>query len=231
MTPPAAPVVVLGGFLSTPAVYRGMQRALAELAGAPVRVADGGTADWRAAVSERGWARILRELERTVDRAVALAGGGRVTLVGHSAGGVVGRLYLSPESFRGRAYRGLEKVERLITLGSPHLTVRGAPVRRRVDRTYPGAFFAPTVAYVAVGGRCIRGDARGSARERTAHFLYRHLCGDGAQWGDGLVPLASAPLEGARNLELDGVAHAPLGGARWYGSPDVVRQWFAPGRG
>jgi len=218
--------VVLGGFLSTPAVYRGMRQTLAALTGAPVLVANVRAADWLAAVTTRGWERILLELERTVDEAVAAGRGERVTLVGHSAGGVVGRLFLSPGPFRGRAYRGLEKVALLITLGSPHLSVRGAPVRRWVDRTWPGAFFAPDVSYCAVGGRYLRGNAAGSARERGAYIVYRHLCDDGGQWGDGLVPVRSSRLEGARNLELDGVAHAPLGGARWYGSADVVREWF-----
>ena len=143
----------------------------------------------------------------------------------------MGRLYLSPEPFRGHAFRGLEKVAHLITLGSPHLSIRGAPMRRWVDRTYPGAFFAPQVSYTAVGGRVIRGSSAGSAKERVVRLLYRQLCGDGEQWGDGLVPLLSARLEGARNLVVEGAAHAPLGGRRWYGSPDLVRAWWEGDKG
>ena len=207
-------------------MYGGMRETLAELAGAPVLVVPASLADWVAATSKRGWERILLTLDGTVDEALALGGGSRVTLVGHSSGGVMGRLYLSPEPFRGHAFRGREKVAHLITLGSPHLTVRGASVRRWVDRTYPGAFFAPDVSYTAVGGRVIKGNAAGSAKERVARLLYRQLCGDGRQWGDGLVPLLSARLEGARNLVLEGAAHAPVGGRQWYGSPDLVRAWW-----
>jgi hypothetical protein len=212
-------------------MYRGMRGALAELTGAPVLVVPATLADWLAATSEWGWERILLKLDRTVDEALALGGGSGVTLVGHSSGGVVGRLYLSPAAFRGHAFRGLEKVAHLITLGSPHLTVRGAPVRRWVDRTYPGAFFAPDVSYTAVGGRVIKGSSAGSAKERVVRVLYRQLCGDGEQWGDGLVPLRSARLEGARNLVLDGAAHAPVRGRRWYGSPDLVRAWWEREKG
>jgi len=207
-------------------MYRGMREVLAELAGSPVLVVPVTLADWLTAASGWGWKRILLKLERTVGEAMTLEGGRRVTLVGHSSGGVMGRLYLSPEPFRGHAFRGQEKVGRLVTLGSPHLNVRGSPMRRWVDRTYPGAFFAPRVSYTAVGSRAIQGRSRGSMKERMAHLLYRQLCGDGTDWGDGLVPLLSARLEGARNLVLDGVAHAPVGGRRWYGSPDVVRAWW-----
>jgi hypothetical protein len=174
----------------------------------------------------RGWFRILTELEETVDRACSLCGGRRVILVGHSSGGVMGRLYLSPEPLRGHVFGGVDKVQHLISLGSPHRNVRGARIRRWVDRTYPGAFFSPRVRYTAVAGKALEGRAAGGLKERTAYFLYRQLSGSGDEWGDGIVPLSSAVLPGARNLELDGVGHAPVGGSRWYGSRGVVERWW-----
>lgn len=48
-------------------------------------------------------------------------------------------------------------------------------------------------------------------------------------WGDGVVPEASAHLEGALNVSLDGVYHSPVGSddvsRPWYGSPAVAEQW------
>lgn len=43
--------------------------------------------------------------------------------------------------------------------------------------------------------------------------------------GYGLVTLTSGCLDGARNLVLNNVAHAPTGGRRWYGTPVVVWEW------
>jgi pimeloyl-ACP methyl ester carboxylesterase len=203
-----------------------MRDMLKRQAGAPVLVVPASRTDWTATLTGWGWERILLKLQETVDRARRLGDGRRVTLVGHSVGGVMSRLYLSPDPFRGHRFRGLDQVSWLITLGSPHLNVRGARLRRWVDQTFPGAYFAPRVAYSTVAGRAIRGDRRGKTKARLAHWFYRQLCGEGAQWGDGIVPLASARLEGARNLVLDAVGHAPIGGKRWYGTPEVVRDWW-----
>ncbi len=221
---------MLGGLLSTPSLYREMGDTLRRLAGAPVLVVPVSRLEWAATVSGWGWERILLKLRETVDRAFRLGEDRRVTLVGHSAGGVIGRLYLSPEPFRGHRFRGLDQVRHLITLGSPHLNVRGARLRSWVDRTLPGAYFAPRVAYSTVAGRAVRGDRRGPVKARLAYLLYRQLCGEGSQWGDGVVPLASARLEGAANLTLDAVAHAPIGGKLWYGTPEMVREWWEQSR-
>lgn len=199
---------------------------LQTLTGAPVLVVPVSRIDWMVTLTEWGWIRILLKLQETVDRAYRMGNSHRITLVGHSSGGVMGRLYLSPEPFKGHRFRGLDQVRHLITLGSPHRNVRGARLRRWVDRTFPGAYFAPRVVYTTVAGRTIQGNRRGQARDRLAHWFYRQLCGEGSQWGDGVVPLASARLEGARNLVLDAVSHTPIGGKRWYGTPDVVRDWW-----
>jgi hypothetical protein len=219
--------VILGGFLGTPSLYRGMQDRLGILTGGAIHVVPVGLRHWAATTRAAGWLAILLRLDRTVALALEEGPADAVTLVGHSSGGVMGRLYLSPEPFEGHRFAGLEKVRHLITLGSPHHNVRGARLRRWVDRTLPGAHFAPGVAYTTVAGRAIRGDPGGSLKERGVARLYRHLCGRGDVWGDGLVPVPSARLEGAREVVLDGVYHAPLAGARWFGSGDVVPQWWS----
>ena len=221
--------MVLGGFLSGPSLYGGMRSTLAELQGSEVSVVPVQGFEWPAAISGWGWSRILRALDQVVREAVQSSGGRRITLVGHSAGGVLGRLYLSPDPFRGESFSGLERVSRLITLGSPHRNASGAPLRRWVDEQLPGAFFAPDVEYVTVAGKAVRGDRRGGLKKRMVYGLYRNLCGDGEAWGDGLVPVPSALLEGALHVVLPDVSHAPLGGRSWYGTRAVVRQWWAAG--
>jgi hypothetical protein len=37
------------------------------------------------------------------------------------------------------------------------------------------------------------------------------VCGEAEVWGDGVVPLPTAHLEGAINIDLEGVYHSPLG--------------------
>jgi hypothetical protein len=224
------PIVILGGFLSFAAVYGGMRTALRALTGQLVLVAEVQGYDWLGNTSRLGWAHVLHKLDGAIQQAARRSVTGRVTLIGHSVGGVLGRLYLSPEPFLGRAYRGLDRVDRLITLGSPHYNTgglaRGGRLSRWVEQRYPGAYYAPGVAYSSVAGRSRRGDLGGSRAERWAYRLYRGLGGDGTAWGDGLIPVASALLQGARPVTLEGISHAPGFGQRWYGDAVAVRQWW-----
>jgi hypothetical protein len=100
-------------------------------------------------------------------------------------------------------------------------------MRRFVGERYPGAFFAPRVAYLSVAGRAVRGDRSGSVTERIAARAYARLGGNAGAWGDGLVPVSCALLAGAAHLVLDGVGHAPPWPGPWYGTPRVVREWWA----
>jgi len=224
---PPDPIVILPGFLLTPGRFKEMRAALRALTGAHVRVVPTTVGDWAASISAAGWARILSKLERTVRSAREEAGADKVVLVGHSAGGVMGRLFLAPAPFRGHVYDGKRYVRGLITLGSPHQGRRGSPMRRKVQALYPGAPFAPDVQYISVAGKAVRGDRKGLRRERTSYRGYKVLCGSGEIWGDGAVPVDSALLEGARHLVLEGVHHYCLGeNRRWYGSADVVAEWW-----
>ncbi len=56
------------------------------------------------------------------------------------------------------------------------------------------------------------------------------VCGEAEVWGDFIVPLPSAHLPGALNVDLDGVFHSPLGEklpvfGPWYGSEQVGGHW------
>ena len=93
----AQPIVILGGFASLDALYVGMRAAMARCTGQPVSIVPAWSLDWLPGVRPEHWKRILDTLGDTVQRAVGASPTGKVTLIGHSAGGVLARFYLSPE--------------------------------------------------------------------------------------------------------------------------------------
>lgn len=224
------PIVIFGGFLSFTMLYCDMRDVLAHVTGQPVSIVETQSLDWIPIVVPLGWVHLLNKLERAVQQAAHKSASGKVTLVGHSAGGVLARIYLSPKPFMGHAYRGLDHVNHLITLGSPHYNQRrwlhGGMMSRWVEKRYPGAFFAPRVRYTSVAGKLIRGDRQGSLRERHAHIFYEEIMGDGNAWGDGLVPVASALLRESQQITLEGVSHFTGFGGPWYGTAEIVLRWW-----
>ena len=226
----AQPIVIFGGFLSFSMLYWEMRDALERITGQPVWIVETLGHDWLPSVTRVGWAYLLRKLDRTVQQALGKSATDKVTLIGHSAGVVLARLYLSPKPFLGHAYRGLDHVDHLVTLGSPHHNrgglTRGGPTSRWVEQRYPGACFAPRVQYTSVAGKLTRGDPNGSRREQWAHDNYAKIGGDGAAWGDGLIPVDSALLHGSNQLVLNGVSHFSGFGGPWYGSPEIISLWW-----
>jgi hypothetical protein len=226
----AQPIVIFGGFLSFSMLYGEMRDALASLTGQPVWIVETLGHDWLPSVTPLGWAYLLRKLDRTVRQAVQHSPTRQITLIGHSAGGVLARLYLSPQSFWGRAFRGLDHVDHLITLGSPHHNqgglTSGGPMSRWVEQRCPGACFAPRVKYTSVAGKLIRGDPNGSLQARWVHSHYEKMSGNGTTWGDGLIPMESALLHGSNQLVLDGVSHFSGFGKVWYGDPGIIPLWW-----
>jgi pimeloyl-ACP methyl ester carboxylesterase len=219
------PVAILGGFMSVPRTYWLMRDRLAELTGQPVLIADVGFRDWARSVSDAGWARILDKLALVARQLARQSPTGKITLVGHSAGGVMARLYLSDRPFQERTYSGLGHVNALITLGSPH-NERSMQMQRWLNGEYPGVYFAPCVCYVSIAGKAVQGRRDGSFGQRLAYRSYLGLSGVGDEWGDGLVPISSAILPDSRPVVLDGVSHFSLSMLPWYGSAEVVPRWW-----
>ncbi|NNJ10898.1 alpha/beta fold hydrolase [Chloroflexales bacterium ZM16-3] len=232
------PILIVGGFASSAGQYEPLRAALAEVSGRPVRIAPISRLDWLGVVASDSYGALLGILDRAARAALAAHPAQRVTLVGHSAGGVLARIYLGDHPYGPRrlCYNGHRRVDALVTLGTPHTAVGegrqgGLNQIAYVQRTYPGAYW-PSLRYVSVIGRSILGAADGPPPERGAWQSYRLLGAEGAQWGDGVVPLENGLLEGSHQVVISGVCHDDRPGRAWYGSsPAIVRAWWGLGVG
>lgn len=121
--------------------------------------------------------------------------------------------------------------------------VRGSSLRL-ANRLYPTADSLSPTRVVCVCGTARPGPAaplaarvaqaaRGEVPwglvrdEWLAGVSYEATCCRRDVEGDGVTPLESALLPGARHVLLPGVWHSPGGGRRWYGSEAVVPLWAA----
>ena len=195
---------------------------LREISGSEVHVAPVTPLDWALGYF-RGFGQLVFEVASTVDRALLESEAKRAVLVGHSAGGLACRVYIGGDPpYGGRRYSGHRRVERLITLGTPHTVAdkeRLAPITR-VNELFPGALHAG-LRYLSVAGSAVDGAASPKARKRYERFVE-----DGRVAGDGIVPVEAALLPGSESLVLDGVHHNRRLG-RWYGSDrETVERWW-----
>jgi hypothetical protein len=237
-TPPAPTVLVLGGFITSPPMYRAFRRDLLARGAADVVVANVWTMDWLLAAA-RGLGPILtrsgRALLEASERAEAASMGAPVLVIGHSAAGVSARLLTSPEPFAGRRLNAAGRIGAIVTLGTPHMVAEPGPGRRKLgaenalfaNQQVPGGFFAPTTGYFAVGSRAHVGRRAGSLNERRWWRGYAGLLGtdEPVIEGDGLIPLRAALLPGVAQLVLDECSHGQ-GSGGWYGTPRFLDQWL-----
>jgi hypothetical protein len=236
---PSPVVLVLGGFLTMPPLYRRLAARLRERGAADVIVAPAWTPHWIHA-GARGPGRVLAIAEQALDRALDASravAGLPILVIGHSAGGLVARLLTSPAPFAGRSLGRDRDIGAIVTLGTPHQVPAAGALADRIGRVaatfanevVPGACFDPTIGYVAVGSREVIGRPSGFGRRRLAEPFYRRLHPEPDERpieGDGLVPLACTDLPGARRVVLDTAVHGQLAGRPWYGSPEAVDRWW-----
>jgi len=221
------PVVILGGFLITDEAYGPMADWLTQQGGLDVSVVHASRLDWLLTSSAWGWQRLLQRVDRMVRRARHRCAGAPVTLIGHSSGGVMLRLYLAEHGLEGASLGGREHCHRLISLGSPHQAQRATRLRALVDRILPGCACAPQVDYISVAGCLDLASPHASTfARRSAANSYRQIGAEADAAGDGLVPVSSAWLKDSRLIELESTAHGGLFGQPWYGSVERVRQWW-----
>ena len=215
------PTVIVGGHLARTEDYRGLAATLRRLSGSETRVADLTLRDW---VVGRftDYEPVVGKIAAAVEAALRDTGAEKVTLVGHSAGGLLCRTYLGDKAGR-TTYAGHRRVSRLITLASPH-RVRAKRLLSpfaRVDELLPGAFHEPSVRYLSVAGSAVSGED--SFPGRLSYGLF--VAGDRVA-GDGVIPVPAALLPGSETRILDGVHHNARYGT-WYGSdPETVGRWW-----
>ena len=229
------PIILLGGFLITAEAYEPMRLTLESLTGQPVHLVNVSRPEWLLTVFPFAWASILDRVGTAVKRLALISPTGKVSLVGHSSGGIMLRLFLDDQPFQGRRYGGKNLANLLVMLGSPQTAIRATALRKMVDRRLPGAYFAEVVRYVSVAGdldlspapegAATTATATAAAR-RIAPTAYKNSTGDPDDRGDGLVPIRSALLAGSQPVVLKGVAHGGAFGSPWYGSPSVVKRWW-----
>ncbi|MCG8347644.1 MAG: lipase [Chloroflexales bacterium] len=222
------PVVIIGGWLSSPTDYLGMANVLASFPyGRVVYVTDINRWTW-ASLRDPDFRVVMDIIARTVELALTETGAPKVDLIGHSAGGRLARAYLGDVPCQGVVYDGKRYVDHLTTLGTAHATTEifVAQFGAFVQEAYPGAYY-PQVAYCSVVGETVHGRRWGRPEEIVAFRSYELVCGNGSEIGDGVIPSRSAYLTGADNLILRGVRHAPYNASRsWYGAADIVAEWF-----
>jgi hypothetical protein len=237
LDPDRPPVLIFGGMLSSPAFYWRMRDRLLARGASRVDIAPVYTTDWLLLI-RLGYGRLGRRAGRAIVRSYRESGRRPVLVVGHSAGGVLARLAMSPVPYQGYRAAVAEGVGALVTIGSPlHNAPDGDP-RMRVareatsflDEMTPGAFFAPRTAYVTVLGSYAQGAPADhpDRRRRAAGSAYVRVMGEAAREadGDGLIPAPAAHLDGATQLTIPGIIHGQAMRAPWYGDDPALDDWW-----
>lgn len=221
-------LVFLGGYMSSPGDYRGVVGALRrppysyKVFVAPIT-------RWHWTITrDFDLRRIMAIICRTVDEALSSTGTERLTLIAHSMGGTLARIYLGEEPYLGEVYGGRRYVEHLITLGTPHHSLERwtRDSVGFVNRAYPGAYY-PDLRYTSVIGRALRGRLDGTTAERLAHQSYTLVSGPerAGDWGDGVSTLACSALRGAEYFVIPNLYHSPFHGRPWYGDATATPLW------
>jgi hypothetical protein len=237
LDPDRPPVLIVGGMLSSPAFYWRMRDRLLARGASRVDIAPVHVPDWLLLI-RLGYGRLGRRVGRAIVRSYRESGRRPVLVIGHSAGGVLARLAMSPFPFQGYRAAVAEGVGALVTLGSPLHNAPDCDPRMRVaqevtsllDETTPGAFFAPRTAYVTVAGSFARGAPRDDPdrHRRRAGGAYARVLGEAGREadGDGLIPAPAAHLDGATQLTLPGIVHGQAMRAPWYGDDPALDVWW-----
>tara|TARA_Y100001968_G_C19423226_1_gene752929 strand:+ start:1053 stop:1748 length:696 start_codon:yes stop_codon:yes gene_type:complete len=221
------PIIILGGFLISSQEYEEMADWLSSKTANTVHIIKVNKLEWLLTNWGFGWRKILNRLDNKVKELTKSSASGKVTLIGHSSGGVMLRLYLSDQSFKGRIYQGLNKANCLITLGSPHTAKKSTYLRRMVDQKYPGSFYSKQVKYISIAGEISIDDPYITKLTRlTADISYKSLWQEEKLKGDGLVPIKSALLNGSTQIIIDKTSHGSLFGENWYCSRVRLEEWW-----
>ncbi len=229
-------IIIVGGYNSLWSAYLRLARHLEDMTGLQAVGVPLMPWHWWQAERSRDATRVLQKLQETVVWARRKFQAEEFILVGHSAGGVIARLYQYDRPVWGQTYAGVEHTTAIITLGSPHCSHKGLEtswfLTKEANRLVPGTPYAAHVRYHAVAGQYVRGRQDGTYSEYRAFRMYGFFHDRADGWGDGVVPVGCAGLDGADSLVLQGVAHSRKVDAGWYGgSKAIIRRWWPDGVG
>jgi hypothetical protein len=231
-------VVIVGGFLTSPLLYRPFRQRLLARGAAEVRICPLWTPEWLLAAAGVGFGPLMRRTGTAIARAYRDGGGRPVLVVGHSAGGILARLAMSPRPFEGRLASVGPAVGALVTLGTPHQMRQSARLavhvgwraQRFLEASMTGTYLSPRTGYLAVSSRAVRGAIAGERDPRRflAGWSYAIQAGASARLGvgDGLVPEVATHLDGARHITLGNALHGPMWGEAWYGEDEALDAWW-----
>ena len=191
------PIIILGGFLIDSSAYKEMIEYIKSRTNNKVVIVPVNKIEWLSTNWSFGWKIILDKVEKIVKELSKESTTNKVTLIGHSSGGMILRLYLSDLLFSSTIYNGKDYANCLITLGSPNQAKRATYLRNYVSSKLPGSFYSKDVNYISVAGELdLNGTIATETSRRLSKSSYRALNGNGNVIGDGLVPRDSALLIG-----------------------------------
>ena len=221
------PIVLLGGFLIDPSAYIEMANCIKKRTNNKVVIVPVKKVEWLCTNWSFGWKVILDKTEEIVKELSKESPTNKVTLIGHSSGGMILRLYLSDLIFKKKIYNGKDYANCLITLGSPNQAKRATYLRNFVSSKLPGSFYNKAVSYVSVAGELdLNGPNATKTSKRLSKSSYKALNGNEDVIGDGLVPKNSALLIGSTQIVMKETAHGKAFGKYWYGSQNKVEEWL-----
>ena len=221
------PIIILGGFLIDDSDYREMKEYIKSRTHNKVVIVPVNKLEWLCTNWSFGWKIILDKVEKLVKELSNESSSNKVTLIGHSSGGMILRLFLSDLLFSRKIYNGKDYSNCLITLGSPNQAKRATYLRNFVSTKLPGSFYSTDVSYISVAGELdLDGPIATKTSLRLSKSSYRALNGNGDVIGDGLVPRDSALLIGSKHIVIKEAAHGRAFGKDWYGSKNKVEEWL-----
>ncbi len=221
------PIVILGGFLINNSAYEEMTEYIKSKTNNKVLIVPVNKTEWLCTNWSFGWKTILDKVEKIVKELSNESSTNKVTLIGHSSGGMMLRLFLSDLLFNQKIYNGKDLANCLITLGSPNQAKRATYLRNFVSSKLPGSYYSSDVCYISVAGELdLNGTIATNTSLRLSKQSYRALNGNGDVIGDGLVPRDSALLIGSKHIVIKETAHGKAFGKDWYGSKNKVEEWL-----
>jgi pimeloyl-ACP methyl ester carboxylesterase len=224
------PVVILPGVLFWDNLYTGMKKSLTayvpeeKIAIVPVNILD-----WIGfpPSPEQSTNRVMAALDRTIASVQKRYPDEKITIVAHSGGGTVALVYLLERPFQGDVYNRSTSVGKLIALGTPFQTTEYyARIKTDFINKHLSQSFFDRCKVISVVSDRYTGSLEKGMVERMCYMFYKNVSEQGNIAGDGIVPVKSCFLKGAKNVTISGIEHLPTPHTTWYGTKEGIEQWI-----